>query len=76
MISPTLSLFLYLYLDLFFIYTLINTYITFFICFYTFSILYLVGQVSDIWNEKNETDPNKLKISSNFNCLSKVEAYE
>ena len=78
MISPTLSLFLYLYLDLFFIYTLINTYITFFICFciYIFSTLYLVGEVSDIWNEKNETDPNRLKIFSNFNCLSKVEAYE
>ena len=76
MISPTLSLFLYLYLDLFFIYTLINTYITFFICFYTFSILYLVGQVSDIWNEKNGTDPNKLKIFNNFICLPKVEAYE
>jgi len=75
---------LYLYLSLYLslnhliINIFILIYLFFFICFciYIFSTLYLVGEVSDIWNEKNETDPNRLKIFSNFNCLSKVEAYE
>ena len=75
---------LYLYLSLYLslnhliINIFILIYLFFFICFciYIFSTLYLVGEVSDIWNEKNETDPNKLKIFSNFICLPKVEAYE
>ena len=75
---------LYLYLSLYLslnhliINIFILIYLFFFICFciYIFSTLYLFGEVSDIWNEKNKTDPNKLKILNNFICLPKVEAYE
>ena len=74
--DAALYLSLYLSLNHLIINIFILIYLFFFICFYTFSILYLVGQVSDIWNEKNKTDPNKLKILNNFICLPKVEAYE
>ena len=76
--DAALYLSLYLSLNHLIINIFILIYLFFFICFfiYIFSTLYLVGEVSDIWNEKDKTDPNKLEILNNFICLPKVEAYE
>jgi len=76
MFSLTLSLSLFLCHYLFFPYTLINTYTSFYSYTYSFPTLYLVGGYKRKWTKDINTRKREKFNVTNLFSLTQVEKYE